>query len=180
MKPVTIAIVGGECTGKTALCEALADALPAIWVPEYLREFVDRLGRAPAAAEQSSIFDVQVERERAAIEEAARTGKRWVAFDSAPIATALYSEMYFADRSLLARAQRHHRRYDLTLLADVDLPWLPDGLQRDGPAVRARFHAHVQRWLIAQGSPFVLISGSGGARLANARAALRAIESPAR
>ena len=53
MTPIKIAIVGGECTGKTLLCETLANALPGLWVPEYLREFVDRHARVPALEDQA-------------------------------------------------------------------------------------------------------------------------------
>jgi len=180
MTPLKVAVVGAECTGKTALCQALAAEMPCLWVPEYLREFVERAGRTPVAQEQASILAAQVEREAVASDAAAHAGIGWVACDSAPIATALYSEMYFADRSLYAAAERHHTSYALTLLTETDLPWEPDGLQRDGPAIRAEAHARFASWLRASGLPFVPVAGSGLARVAAAIAALRAVESPAR
>jgi nicotinamide riboside kinase len=178
--PFRIAVVGGECTGKTSLCEALAAGLPGSWVPEYLREFVDRLGRAPQASEQASVLAAQIERERAAVDAAVRESLPWVVCDSAPIVTAIYSDMYFDDRSLFALAERHHADYAFTLLTDTDLPWEADGLQRDGPAMRARSHARIRQWLIARGAPFVLVSGSEASRVAAAMDALRAVESSTR
>jgi nicotinamide riboside kinase len=175
-----VAVVGGECTGKTVLCQTLAAELPGLWVPEYLREFVDRLGRAPRAEEQQGILAMQAEREAVAIEAAHRGDIDWVACDSAPIATAIYSEMYFADRSLYAPAARHHATYALTLLTDTDLPWEADGLQRDGPAVRAEFQTRVEAWLRASSAPFVLIGGIGRARVSAALNALHALESGSR
>jgi nicotinamide riboside kinase len=180
MRPRKVAVVGGECTGKTVLCQTLAAEIPGLWVSEYLREFVDRFGRPPLAEEQSAILAMQVEREAAATDAARRDDLEWVACDSAPIATAIYSEMYFSDRSLYAPAARHHSTYALTLFTDMDLPWEPDGLQRDGPAVRADFHARIEAWLRATGAPFVLISGTGRARVSSAIAALRAVESKSR
>ena len=50
---------------------------------------------------------------------------------------AVYSDLVFGDRSLYAAAEAAQRRYDLTLLTALDLPWQADGLQRDG-AARAR------------------------------------------
>jgi nicotinamide riboside kinase len=180
MTPLKIAVVGAECTGKTVLCQALAARLPGIWVPEYLREFVERLGRAPMADEQAEIFAAQVEQEAVAIETAARSRVRWVACDSAPLVTAVYSDMYFDDQSLHAPAARHHASYVFTLLMDTDLVWQPDGLQRDGPAVRAEAHVRIEARLRASSAPFAVVSGDGETRLAAAIAALRALESEAR
>jgi len=180
MTPRKVAVVGGECTGKTVLCQTLAAELPGLWVPEYLREFVDLIGRAPRAEEQQAILAMQAEREGEAIDAAKRGDIGWVACDSAPIATAIYSEMYFDERSLYETAARHHASYALTLLTDTDLPWEPDGLQRDGPAVRAEFQARIEAWLRASGAPFVLIGGTGRARIAAAVEALRAVESRSR
>jgi nicotinamide riboside kinase len=175
-----VAVVGGECTGKTRLCEALAALLPGVWVPEYLREFVEQRGRAPRAEDQATIFATQVERESAAVAAAERSNRRWVLCDSAPIMTAIYSDMYFADNSLYAPAERHHATYAFTLLTDTDLPWSPDGLQRESPAMRMRSHRRIRAWLRKHSVPFALVTGDGAARDAAAIAALRAVESSAR
>jgi nicotinamide riboside kinase len=167
-----IAVIGAECTGKTTLCRELAHGHGGLWVPEYLREFVEQAGRAPLAHEQPALMAEQVAREDAALEAALRAGQPLVAFDSAPLVTALYSRMYFADDALLAAATAHHRRYDLTLVTDIDLPWEADGLQRDGPDVRARFHALLLDWLGAQALRYTPIRGAGPARLQQARTAL--------
>jgi nicotinamide riboside kinase len=174
---VRIAVIGGECTGKTVLCEALAGRLPGLWVPEFLREFVDVQGRAPRGAEQAAILATQIERERAALELAHESGARWIAFDSAPIATAIYSTMYFGDTSLLEAATRHHVHYDLTLLAEPDLPWEPDGPQRDGPDMRAMFQERALAWLRQQRLAYVRVTGAGESRIGVALAAVRAVQS---
>lgn len=175
MTPLRIAVVGAECTGKTRLCAALAQATGGRWVPEYLREFVDVHGRPPRADEQAALADEQRRREDAACAAAVAAGEPLVAFDSAPLATALYSRFYFGDDRLLAEAAAQHRqRYELTLLADVDLPWEADGRQRDGPVLRARFHALLLDWLGAQHIPFAWVRGRAGERLAAALVALPA------
>ncbi len=50
---------------------------------------------------------------------------------------AVYSDLVFADAGLYASALAAQRRYDLTLVTALDLPWRADGLQRDGAHVRA-------------------------------------------
>ena len=141
--PLRIAVIGAECTGKSSLCEALADRLPGLWVPEALREFCDRLGRTPRADEQAGLVGEQLAREQAAMVRASALACDWLVIDSSPLATALYSLELFDDASLLPAAIAHQHAYDLTLLAGIDLPWTADGIQRDGPDARASFHARL-------------------------------------
>ena len=68
-----------------------------------------------------------------------------------------------------ARAQR---RIGLTLLMGLDLPWVPDGLFRDGPAVREAIDALLRRELQGAGIGFQTVYGQGTRRL---QAALRAV-----
>jgi hypothetical protein len=60
----------------------------------------------------------------------------------------------------------------LTLLADTDLPWEPDGIQRDGPQVRAAIDLALRDLLSAHGLPWTGVRGAGAARL---ESALRAV-----
>jgi len=171
-----VALVGAECTGKTTLAASLAGELGAIRIAEALREFCDRHGRTPRREEQAGLIDEQIEREGRAIERARREGRGWVLCDSAPLATALYSVDLFGDRSLLGRALLHHRSYRVTLLTAADLPWQPDGIQRDGPLARARFDALLARTLRDHAIAFAPIAGAWPQRMARALAVLRTAE----
>lgn len=171
-EPGTIALIGAECTGKTTLAQALSAELPGIWLPEALREFCDREGRTPRPDEQAALMREQIERESAARARAAHEGVPWVICDSTPLVTALYSVMLFGDHSLLGAGIEHQRRHALTLLADTDLPWAPDGIQRDGPAARAQFHRLLVATLREHGIAHVSVAGDEIARL---DAALRAV-----
>jgi len=168
-----VAIIGAECVGKTELAQRLARKLPGLWIPEYLREFCDRVGRTPQRHEQAQILAEQRLREDEAIARARAQRLEWVLADSAPLVTASYSELLFEDVSLHDEAIVHHARYHATLLLAPDLPWVADGIQRDGPAVREAFHALLQQRLQQSGLPFSLIGGAGGERLLAASAALR-------
>ena len=53
--PSRVAIVGAASSGKSTLAEGLAVRHQTLWVPEYLREFVDTEGRVPVAADQFHI-----------------------------------------------------------------------------------------------------------------------------
>jgi nicotinamide riboside kinase len=167
-----IAIVGAESTGKTTLAQALAQKLAATtgrrtaWVAEALREWCDRVGRTPLAHEQASILRLQHERI-----EAAAAAHEIVVCDTTALMTAVYSRQVFGDRSLDERAAALHGRMALTLLTAIDLPWVPDGLQRDGPQVRGPVDAALRELLLSHGLPFTVVAGAGELRLQAALAA---------
>lgn len=129
-----IALLGAECTGKSTLGLQLAAALDAAYVPEALRDWCLREGRTPQAAEQAAIAAEQQRR----IEAAARA---CVVADTTPLMTAVYSQHYFDDDTLLPAALAWQRRASLTLLCTPDgVAWEPAGLLRDGDAARQQVH----------------------------------------
>jgi nicotinamide riboside kinase len=96
-----------------------------------------------------------------------------VVCDTTGLMTAVYSGIVFGDHSLDARAGELHRRSTvLTLLTALDLPWVADGLQRDGPQVRGPVDQALRQLMQAQGVAFGVVHGEGAARLDHA---LRAV-----
>lgn len=171
--PRLICIVGAECTGKTTLAGALAQRFNARVVPEVLRDFCVQHHRTPYQSEQQALMQAQVAQEELAITQALWSGQRFVFCDTAPLLTAVYSDHYFADKSLFEPALALHSRYALTLLLAPDLPWVADGLQRDGVAAQMRVHALLVQ--VLEGVKAVVhVSGEGEAR---ARGAIAAIAS---
>ena len=170
-----IAIVGAESTGKSELARALAPRLRAEFglacavVGEYLREWCDAQGRTPRPDEQLGIADEQQRR----IDAAAASGVDLVLCDTTPVMIAVYSELLFADRSFVDHARRAHAGADFTLLTALDLPWVADGLMRDGPHVREPVDRLVREHLRACGCDWAVVAGSGQARTSAAIAALR-------
>ena len=168
-----ICLIGAECTGKTTLAQALAAHFGGLWVPEHLRSFCDLRGRTPRADEQAALMRAQFEQEERVAALALEKGAAYVFCDSAPLLTAIYSDFYFGDRSLFDCAYALHARYALTLVLQPDLPWQPDGLQRDGETVRSEVHALVQHALQAKHVPHIDVAGQDDARL---QAAILAVE----
>ena len=85
---------------------------------------------------------------------------------------AIYSAMLFEDGTLYRFALAHQREYHVTLLTGLDLPWVADGLQRDGPHVREPVDALVREALARANVHFRTVYGRGDERLANALAAI--------
>ena len=173
MKPSTpvqtcrIALLGAESTGKTALAHGLqahfqAQGIPTALVPEYLRTWCDAAGRTPRPEEQQGIAQEH------ARQLSAPTDVRLLVADTTPLMVAVYSDYLFGDRSLYPFALEHQRSYHLTLLTGLDLPWVADGLQRDGAHVREPVDALVRAALDGAGISYRIVYGSGTARLDNA------------
>jgi len=175
-----IALLGAESTGKTTLAAELQAALATPGrrvglVSEYLREFCIEKGRTPREDEQVGIAHEQTRR----IAEAAALHDIVIA-DTTALMIAVYSDQVFGDTSLYAEASDAQATVQLTLLTALDLPWLPDGLQRDGPHVRDPVDAKVRAALGAAGLPYSIVAGHGAARLGAALAAVeRALNPPA-
>jgi HTH-type transcriptional regulator, transcriptional repressor of NAD biosynthesis genes len=171
---LTVALLGGESTGKTHLARALLRALgdrglTTRLVPEHLRQWCEQRGRAPRAEEQTAIADEQA---RLILQAAQEPDTAVVITDTAPLVIAAYSELYFNDRSLFPKALAFQRQASLTLLMGLDLPWVSDGLFRESPAIRDATDAVLRRELLAADLPFQTIYGQGEARL---QQALRAV-----
>jgi NadR type nicotinamide-nucleotide adenylyltransferase len=163
-----VAILGAESTGKSTLAAALALHYKTVWVPEYLREFVQAERRVPFEQDQFRIAQIQLEREQAA----AAGASRFLFCDTTPFMTAIYSGVYWGwvDPQLAALDLLHD--YALTLVAAPDGPWVPDGLQRDSAAVRQAVHQAVIDKLEDRRIAYTLVSGSLEQRIVQAQRAL--------
>ncbi|MDM4765368.1 ATP-binding protein [Pelomonas sp. SE-A7] len=160
-----VAIVGAESSGKSTLAQALhkrlsAEGLRCALVNEWLREWCDREGRTPRQDEQSGIAAEQTRRI-----EAAAASHELVICDTTPLMTAVYSDFIFGDRSLYPSALGFHKRCSATLLTALDLPWLADGHQRQGPEVQAPIDALIRRSLLDVGLAWSIVAGQGEARV---------------
>jgi len=168
-----VAILGAESTGKSTLALALQEALAAqgrrvARIDEVLREFCDARGRTPQQHEQA---DIAVEQTRR-IAAAAQTHEIVIA-DTTALQIAVYSDLVFDDRSLYDSALQAQALCTHTLLCAVDLPWVADGLQRDGPQVREPVDSLLRTALQRHARGYAVVSGQGAQRTAAALAVLQ-------
>jgi nicotinamide riboside kinase len=167
---LVIAIVGAESTGKSTLAHALAQRIAAetgstcTSVDEYLRTWCEQAGRTPRIDEQRGIAQMQQQRIAAAA-----ASHDVVVADTTAAMTAVYSRFVFGDRSLDAwAAAEHTRSVQHTLVTALDLPWVADGLQREGEHVRGPIDAMLRELLATHGIGWSLVGGSGDARVDHA------------
>jgi NadR type nicotinamide-nucleotide adenylyltransferase len=158
-----VAITGPESTGKSMLAQQLAAHFHTVFVPEYAREYIDKLGRPYEYGDILNIAKGQIENEISLYPKA----DKFIFCDTELIVTKIWSENAFkrSDEWIIQNIKEHP--YDLYLLMDIDLPWEYDP-QREHPHLREFFFNWYQNELKNYGFPFEIISGTGGSRLKNA------------
>lgn len=155
--PVTrIAIVGAESTGKSTLAHYLAKELNSNLVPEYAREYCDKLQAPPTLEDVKLIAQKQIEQ----YDNASAT----TIFD-APLVTSiiwLYDKFNRIDLNL----HNHFlsQEFDFILLCEPDIPWVYDP-QRTDAHRRHEIHQLYKHYLISNNKNYHLISGSEDKRI---------------
>ena len=168
-----VALLGAESTGKTTLAFALAEYLrgrgfDAVAVPETLRAWSAREGRAPGAEEQLAIAH-----EHEGRVDAACARHDIVIADTTALKVAIHAGMLCAEDALHRFAMAQQGRYDATLVTGLDVAWTPDGLQREAASrehVDTLLREHLQR----AGVAYDVVYGQGPQRLRSAVQALMA------
>jgi nicotinamide riboside kinase len=185
-----IAIVGPESTGKSTLCELLAQHYNSIWCPEFAREYLLTYGMNYTYDDLLTIAKGQIALEDEYIQSAVRSqqftvGNSGSSTSSSPIThhsslfidTDMYvmkvwCEFVFGKSHKWITDQIAKRKYDLYLLCDVDLPWVKDEL-REYPDLerRQQLYSIYKNLMENQPVPWVNISGDYDERLQKAMAA---------
>ncbi|MFD2161391.1 AAA family ATPase [Paradesertivirga mongoliensis] len=158
-----IAVVGPESTGKSTISAQLAEHYNTVWVPEFAREYCEKLTAPCTWEDELNMFKGQLELEKQLISEA----KDILICDTTFITVKIWSDYTFgkAPQEVLDELPRHP--YDLYLLMDIDLPWQDDPL-RDFPHLREYFMKVWHMELNSLSAKYSTISGTDSQRLKNA------------
>ena len=158
-----IAIVGPESTGKSTLSHQLARYYNTVWVPEYAREYCEKLSQPCTWDDEINMFKGQLELENSLIQKA----NKLLICDTTFITVKVWSDYMFgkSPQEVLDEIPRHP--YNLYLLMDIDLPWQEDPL-RDFPHRREYFMEVWHNELKALRATYKVISGTDVVRFQNA------------
>lgn len=169
-----IVIIGPESTGKSTLCEQLAQHYDSTWCPEFAREYLLTNGTAYAYDDLLAIAKGQLALE----DEIAATvhHNKPVFIDTDMYVLKVWCEFVFGKCHRFILDQVVERKYDLYLLCNTDLPWIKDEL-REYPdlATRQKLYSTYKDSLVNQPVPWVDISGDDEQRLTKAIAAVDTI-----
>lgn len=163
-----IAIVGPESTGKSTLSAQLAAHYHTIWVPEYAREYCEKLTAPCNWQDEINMFKGQLELEARLLPQA----NTILICDTTFITVKIWSDHMFgkSPEEVLLELPKHS--YDFYLLMNIDLPWEDDPL-RDFPHEREYFMKVWHQELKALNARYLVISGTQEMRFQNA---VRAID----
>lgn len=163
--PKRILILGPESTGKSTLAEDLAQHFGEPWVPEFAREYLEKLDRPYQFEDLVEIGKGQVLLE----DELARKAKKFLFCDTDLRVIHIWSDHRFGKTDFWVLEQLEIRRYDLILLTDIDLPWEPDPLREHPEQEMRQYFFEKYRKLAEQsGFPYLIVSGDREKRLKDA------------
>jgi nicotinamide riboside kinase len=162
-----ICLIGPECTGKTTLAQQLAAHFGVPWVPEFVREYAERVRRPLTVDDVEPIAMGEL-----ALLEAA-PGDGLLILDTDLISTMVYSRHYYGGCPEWIVTEALVRRADLYLLTGIEVPWSGDDV-RDSAEARSILHRAFASALDALDAYVVALSGSPETRFAAAKLAIDA------
>ena len=156
---IKIAIVGPESTGKSTMSAYLANHYNTVWVPEYAREYCEKLTEPPTWQDEINMFYGQLALEKEYLPKA----NKILICDTTFITVKIWSDQMFgrSPQEVLDELPKHS--YDLYLLLSIDLPWEDDSL-RDFPNMREHFMDVWHKELQELNANYIVISGAGKER----------------
>lgn len=161
-RPIRICLTGAESTGKTELAKALSKQFSAPMVPEFSREYAERVARDLSFMDVMPIAKGQME-----LEEKLTSGAPLVILDTDLLSTICYSRHHFGTSPVILDAIARKRLADLYLLLDIDVPWVADPV-RDSGDTRDALHERFCDVLDEFGAKVVTIRGNWEERLRQA------------
>ena len=170
-KTLRIAITGPESSGKTTLAKQLADRFDGQYIPEYAREYVETLNRPYTYEDVEHIAKTQVSQ----YQETKSASQQLFFFDTWLLITKVWFNWVYGKTPDWLEDRIRECPIDLFLLCSPDLPWEADPVRENGGENRVKLFEQYLKELHHYGFKFVLVSGSGNSRLANAVAAVRDI-----
>ncbi len=161
-----IVIIGPESTGKSTLAAQLAAYYKTVWCPEFAREYLGEYGADYTYDDLLNIATGQLTLEENMKMQATND---YYFIDTDMYVMKVWCEVAFNNCHTWILKQIAARKYDLHLLCDTDLPWVPDGL-REYPdlQVRQRLFKMYKDLLINDGGKWAVISGTPDERLQTA------------
>ncbi len=161
-----IVVIGPESTGKSTLCEQLADHYKTEWVPEFARNYLLEIRRPYTYEDLLYIAEEQIILEDRIC---ASTKTPLVFIDTDMYVMKVWCEYVFKKCHPFILDQIAKRKYDGYLLCNTDLPWVADEL-REYPDLESReklFYMY-KDLMVNQSIPWIEISGDYDKRLQQA------------
>jgi nicotinamide riboside kinase len=170
-KPIRIAIVGPESTGKSIMAEQLAAFYHASFVPEFAREYLQNLNRKYTYDDVLYIAEQQMLLEKKVEEQA--SGK-CIFYDTTLLTIKIWFRVVFDSVPEDIDERIRENTYDLYLLMDIDMLWEPDPLREHPHFRKELLQMHIEE-LDRIGARYAVVKGVGAGRQQCAQQALQSL-----
>jgi len=167
--PFRVCLTGAESTGKSELARVLGGHFGAPVVPEFAREYAERVLRELTYIDVEPIARGQIDAE----ERLAVTASGLLILDTDLLSTVVYSRHHFGSCPDWVVEAARNRLSGLYLFLDIDVPWISDPV-RDSGDTRVELHEAFRSALEEFGAKYQLISGPWDARFRRAVEAITA------
>lgn len=159
MRKLLINIIGAESTGKSTLCNILADDYDFVLVDEFAREHCNNLVHKPDRLDVKKIATKQLEEY-----DFSSDLNKSIIFDTSIITSIiwLYDKFNVIDLVLHQAFLRQH--FDLTLLCYPDIPWVADNLREDSQR-QMEIHEMYVDYMDRNLKKYVVVQGEESKRL---------------
>ena len=165
---IKVVLYGPESTGKTTLSKQLAEHYNTLWVPEFMREYLqkkwDSKKKLVSKVDLIPIAIGQLKLEN----EASQQVENLLICDTNLLELKVYSEYYYdgyCPSEIKNEATKSN--YSIYLLTYIDTPWEPDIL-RDRPNNREEMFRIFETELKKHKFPYQILKGNEKERFENA------------
>jgi NadR type nicotinamide-nucleotide adenylyltransferase len=160
-----VVLFGPESTGKTTLARQLAEHFQTVWVPEYMREYLEKKWNDTNEKIEKIDLEPIAFGQMRAENIGSKKANRLLFCDTNLLEIKVYSEYYYNGfcPSAIKEAALHNT-YDLYFLTYIDTPWVLDNL-RDRPDDRSGLFCIFEAELKRLNLPYRTLKGSNSERL---------------
>jgi len=154
---IRIVVTGAECTGKSTLAAALSGYYGEPWTAEFVRSYVNMVGRPLKEADLEPIAKGQLAQEDASLGQA----RQMIIHDTNLLSSIIYANHYFSRQLDWVNETFLSRNYTLYLLCSPEgIEWQADPGQRESPEARSQLHAVFKESLIRLQLPCIELTGT--------------------
>ena len=159
-----IVLIGAESTGKTELSEFLSERFNTVVVPEYAREYIEKLKSPYIYDDVEHIANKQIELENEFYQQANKV----LFYDTYLIITKIWFKLVFNKIPDWIDKKIKDSNIDLFLLCNNDIPWIPDPIRENGGEMRDKLFEIYKEELNKYRFNYKIVKGSGDDRFSYA------------